>query len=129
MKIAFPSNNPGGLQAGRSDHFGHCEVFTVVEIDDQRTINTIETIVNHGHGAGGCMTPVKLLKDAGVEAIVVGGLGARPMQGFAQVGIDVYFAAPDVAGDVQGLINLFVDDQLPKMQPTQVCQGSGACHH
>lgn len=129
MKIAFPSNNPGGLQSSRSDHFGHCEVFTIVEFEDQNTVGSIETITNHGHAAGGCMTPVKILKDAGVEAIVVGGLGARPMQGFSQVGIDVYFAAPNMAKDVEGLVKLFADGQLPKMQPTQVCKGSGNCHH
>ena len=129
MKIAIPSNNPGGLEAARSDHFGHCEVFTIVALKDDNTIETVETIVNHGHQAGGCMTPVKILSDAKVEAIVVGGLGARPMQGFSQVGIDVYFAGADAAGDVRGLVALFADGQLPRMQPTQVCQGSGNCQH
>lgn len=129
MKIAIPTHTPGGLGASRSDHFGHCEVFTVVALEDASTIGTIETIVNHGHDAGGCMTPVKILKDAGVDAILVGGLGVRPMQGFSQVGIDVYFAAPHITKDVQELVQLFVDNQLPKMEPAQVCKGSGNCHH
>lgn len=129
MKLAIPSNNPGGLEAARSEHFGHCEVFTVVSLTPENTVESVDTIVNHGHSAGGCMTPVKILHDAKVEAIVVGGLGARPMQGFAQVGIDVYFAGPNSGSDVRSLIRLFVDGQLPRMQPTQVCQGSGNCQH
>lgn len=129
MKLAIPSNNPGGLEAARSDHFGHCEVFTVVSLAPDNTVADVETIVNHGHQAGGCMTPVKILHDANVKAIVVGGLGARPMQGFAQVGIEVYFAGANSTGDVASLVQLFVDGQLPRMQPTQVCQGSGNCQH
>lgn len=129
MKLAIPSNSPGGLEAGRSDHFGHCDVFTVVSLGPDNDIEHIETIVNHEHQAGGCMVPVKILNDAKVEAIVVGGLGARPMQGFAQVGIDVYFAAPDAGGDVQSLVQRFVQGHLPRMQPANVCDGSGTCHH
>lgn len=129
MKLAIPSNSPGGLEAGRSDHFGHCDVFTLVSLGTDREIEQVETIVNHGHEAGGCMAPVKVLHDARVEAIVVGGLGARPMQGFNQVGIEVYFAGPQAAPDVRSLVQMFVDGRLPKMQPAEICKGSGNCHH
>lgn len=129
MKLAIPTNNPGGLEAARSDHFGHCDVFTIISLDLEKNIDTIETIVNYGHQAGGCMVPVKILSDAKVEAIVVGGMGARPMQGFAQAGIDVYFADQKTAGDVQSVVSLFVGGQLPRMHPEQICKGSGNCHH
>lgn len=129
MKIAIPTNNPGGFEASRSDHFGHCDVFTIVDLDNEKGIDGLETIVNHGHNAGGCMVPVKILSDAKVKAIVVGGMGARPMQGFAQAGIDVYFASPEVASDVQTVVRLFTEGQLPRMHTDQVCKGSGNCHH
>jgi len=129
MRLAIPTDNPGGIEAPRSDHFGHCDVFTIVSLNPEKDIESIETIVNYGHEAGGCMVPVKILSDAKVEAIVVGGMGARPMQGFAQVGIDVYFADRESAGDVRSLVQLFVEGRLPKMHPAQVCKGSGDCHH
>lgn len=129
MKLAIPTNSPGGLEASRSDHFGHCEVFTIVSLDTEQAIEAIDTIVNYGHQPGGCMVPVKILRDAKVDAIVVGGLGARPMQGFAQVGIEVYFAGQELGGDVRSLVQHFVDGRLPRMQPAQVCQGSGTCQH
>ena len=47
------------------------------------------TIQNGGHEAGGCMVPVKILQDAGAEAIIVGGMGARPMRGLSDVGITI----------------------------------------
>ncbi len=129
MRIAIPTNNPGGLEASRSDHFGHCDVFTIVDLDQDKGVSDLETIANHGHQAGGCMVPVKILSDAKVEAIVVGGMGARPMQGFAQAGIEVYFATQEIATDVQTVVRLFADGQLPRMHTDQVCKGSGDCHH
>jgi predicted Fe-Mo cluster-binding NifX family protein len=129
MKIAIPTNNPGGMEASRSDHFGHCDVFTVVEVDGDNKATSVETLPVPDHGAGGCMVPVKTLSDAGVNAIVVGGIGARPMQGFAEVGIDVYWADKNsipTAGDV---MEKFSANQLPKMNADQACNGGSNCHH
>ncbi len=129
MKIAIPTDNPGGRDASRSDHFGHCDVFTIVEFDEQKEVVAVDTIKNVEHGAGGCMEPVKILHDAAVEAIVVGGMGARPMQGFNEVGIKVYFANKETISDVDGVITGFADNKLILMHANQVCKGSGNCHH
>lgn len=129
MRVAIPTNNPGGLDAGRSAHFGHCDVFTVIELDDSKNIEGVATIENGGHEAGGCMVPVQLLRDSGVDAIVVGGLGAWPMRGFAEAGIAVYFADPNGVVSVREVIDGFVANRLPVMHADQVCKGSGNCHH
>ncbi|OGR16979.1 MAG: dinitrogenase iron-molybdenum cofactor biosynthesis protein [Desulfobacterales bacterium GWB2_56_26] len=129
MRVAIPTNNPGGLDADRSAHFGHCDVFTVIELDDKNKIESVATIANGGHEAGGCMVPVQLLSDSGVEAIVVGGLGARPMRGFADAGIAVYFADPNSVMSVRDVIDGFAANRLPVMHADQVCKGSGDCHH
>ncbi|EKD37341.1 MAG: dinitrogenase iron-molybdenum cofactor protein [uncultured bacterium] len=129
MRVAIPTNNPGGLDAERSDHFGHCDVFTVIELNEQKGIDNVATIANGGHEAGGCMVPVQLLHDAAVEAIVVGGMGARPMRGFADMGIMVYFADPASIRSVRDVIDGFAANRLPVMHVDQVCKGSGECHH
>lgn len=129
MKIAIPTNNPGGMEAARSEHFGHCDVFTVVEVDAENTITAVETLPVPEHGAGGCMLPVSTLNEAGVNAIVVGGIGARPMQGFADVGIDVYWADKDSIPSAGEVMEKFSAGQLPKMNTDQVCTGGGNCHH
>ena len=41
MRIAIPTNNPGGLEASRSDHFGHCEVFTIVSLAADKSIEKV----------------------------------------------------------------------------------------
>ena len=71
--------------------------------------------------------PVKAIEEA--EAIVVGGMGARPMQGFAGVGIHVYFADKTSVTTVGEAVAKFAAGQLPEMNADQVCKGSGNCHH
>ena len=52
------------------------------------------------------MTPVNLLKDNGVDVLIAGGMGMRPLSGFQQVGIDVHHK--EDAASVQGAIELFL---------------------
>ena len=129
MRVAIPTNTPGGLAAGRSDHFGHCDGFTIVTLDGESSIAEVEVLANGGHEAGGCMVPVQLLQAAKVDAIIVGGMGARPMQGFAAAGIQVYFANRETVPDATAALSHFRDGQLPLMHVDQVCQGSGNCQH
>jgi len=129
MRVAVPTNNPGGLEAERSDHFGHCDVFTVVDLDGEKEIVKVTAIPNGDHEAGGCMVPVQILADAGVEAIVVGGMGARPMRGFADAGIAVYFADRSAVKTVTDVVQGLAGNKLPVMHADQVCKGSGDCQH
>ncbi|MCW5199955.1 dinitrogenase iron-molybdenum cofactor biosynthesis protein, partial [Desulfobulbus sp. F1] len=91
LMVAVPSDNPGGLAANISGHFGHCDLFTLINIQEGK-VASVDTVNNVAHSAGGCLAPVNLLRDKGVGAIVVGGMGARPMQAFAEAGIAVYYA-------------------------------------
>ncbi|MGB3225871.1 MAG: NifB/NifX family molybdenum-iron cluster-binding protein, partial [Desulforhopalus sp.] len=86
-------------------------------------------IQNGDHEAGGCMVPVKILQDAGAESIIVGGMGARPMRGFADAGITVYFADRNNMKSVQDVVSGLTANKLPVMHADQVCKGSGDCHH
>ncbi len=127
LTLAVPSDNPGGLEAGRSEHFGHCDVFTVIKIKDN-VIADVTSVANQEHGAGGCMVPVQLLKNRNVDAIVVGGIGARPLQGFAEVGIDVFYADRNMVQTVQSVVDGMVGRQFPIIRTDQACQGHADCH-
>ena len=121
-RIAIPTMAPGGLDGERSGHFGHCDVFTLVDVKEGE-IQEITTIQNQSHVQGGCMVPVNLLADNKVNALVVGGIGMRPLMGFRQVGIDVYYDAtrPEVRPVVEDLIA----GKLPVIADDQVCGGGG----
>lgn len=120
LKLAVPTMGAAGLDSERSGHFGHCDCFTIVEIEDGE-IKNVSALDNPPHEEGGCLRPVALLHDAGCDAIVAAGMGMRPMMGFADAGIAVYYDAqtPNV-GDVAKLV---AAGKVPTMGP------ENACHH
>jgi predicted Fe-Mo cluster-binding NifX family protein len=126
MKVAIPSQIPGGLDAALSPHFGHCPAFTLLEVSPQG-ITEVGVMPNDGHAAGGCLAPVMMLKQAGVEALVAGGMGARPLAGLQQVGIQVYFN--EGAPTVREAAGLVAAGQARIFGPAQVCQShaQGQC--
>ena len=87
-RIAVPSELPGGLDAQRAGHFGRCACFTLVDITGEE-VGEVEVLQNAPHTEGGCMAPVLVLAEHNVDAIVVQGIGGRPLMGFNQVGIHV----------------------------------------
>ena len=121
-RIAIPSMGTGGLDGERSGHFGHCDVFTMVDVENGE-IKDVSTVQNQSHVQGGCMVPVNLLADHNVNALIVGGIGMRPLMGFKQVGIDVYYDAerPQIRPVVEDLIA----GRLPSIGDDQVCGGGG----
>lgn len=127
LRLAIPSDNPGGLEAPHSNHFGHCEIFTIVDISENN-IGSVEKLANQEHGPGGCMTPVTMLLDQRVEAIVVTGIGARPLQGFNKVGISVYLANDDTVQSVQTIAEGMIAGNFPVIRPDQTCRNNGDCH-
>ena len=122
-RIAIPSNDQGGLNGTRSGHFGHCDVFTLVDVENGE-INKVSTLKNQEHVQGGCMVPVNLLSANHVNALVVGGIGMRPLMGFRQVGIQVYYDAQRV--EIEPVVQDLINGNLPAIQNDQVCGGGSA---
>ena len=119
-RIAIPSVNNGGLDGQRSGHFGHCDVFTLVDVEDGE-IKEVSTIPNQEHVQGGCMVPVNFLAGHNVNALIVGGIGMRPLMGFRQVGIDVYHDA--VRPEIRPVVEDLIAGKLPIISDDQVCGG------
>ena len=119
-RIAVPSNGKGGLDATRSGHFGHCDVFTFIDVENGE-IKKVSTIQNQEHVQGGCMVPVNLLASHNVTALVVGGIGMRPLMGFKQVGIDVYHDSERV--DIKPVLEDLIAGKLLMISDDQVCGG------
>ena len=72
FKLAVPTMGEASLDSQRSGHFGHCDCFTLCTIEDGQ-ITAVEAVQNPPHEEGGCLRPVKLLADAGADAIVAAG--------------------------------------------------------
>jgi predicted Fe-Mo cluster-binding NifX family protein len=121
-RIAIPSMGPGGLDGERSGHFGHCDVFTMVDVENGE-IKEVSTVQNESHVQGGCMVPVNLLAGHNVKALIVGGIGMRPLMGFRQAGIDVYY--DETRPEIRPVVEDLIAGKLPAIGDDQVCGGGG----
>ena len=121
-RIAVPSNGAGGLDGMRAGHFGHCDVFTLIDVENG-AIKEVTILQNEEHVQGGCMVPVNLLANHNVTALVVGGIGMRPLMGFKQVGIDVYHDGERPA--IRPVVDDLIAGRLAEIRNDQVCGGGG----
>jgi predicted Fe-Mo cluster-binding NifX family protein len=103
MKIAIPTTN-GKLSA----HFGHCEEFTLVDVNEQtREIANMTKLQPPAHEPG--VLP-KWLGEQKADVIIAGGMGQRARQLFDQNNIKVIVGAP--AQDPDRLVKSYLDDTL-----------------
>jgi len=72
-RIAIPSLGDGGMDGQRAGHFGHCDVFTFVDVEEGE-IKQVSTVQNQEHVQGGCMVPVNLLAGYKVNAFTFSSL-------------------------------------------------------
>ena len=121
VRLAIPSEGQGGLDGLRAGHFGHCDVFTLVDFEDGE-IKEVSVIANKEHVLGGCMVPVQLLATHKVQRLVVGGIGMRPLMGFKQVGIDVYYDGE--RQEIRPVVLDMIAGKLPMIGDDQVCGGA-----
>lgn len=90
MKIAVASEGKN-----ISGHFGHCEGFTIYEVEEGKIVNNSFTSIP-GHRPG--FLPV-FLKDLNVNVIIAGGMGETAQELFNQNGIEVVVGAQGSADD------------------------------
>ena len=120
--IAIPSAQPGGLEAPLGAHFGHCDLYTLVAVENGK-VKDVNVVPNVPHQQGGCMAPVNYLAQQGVKTLIAGGMGFRPLMGFNQAGIDVYFGGQ--AQTVGQAVDAILDGKLPQFSQEHTCGGGG----
>ncbi len=122
-RIAIPSTLPGGLQAGVGAHFGHCDLYTIVDVKEGQ-VAEVSTLPNVPHAQGGCLAPVNYLAQNGVTVLISGGMGLRPLMGFNQAGIEVYRGAE--APSVDAAVKAFLQGDLQRFSREHTCGGGHA---
>ena len=120
--VAFPSIQPGGLDAQLSEHFGHCEVFTLVTVDGSR-VEDVKVLPNPPHEHNGCMGPVNFLAQNGVRVLIAEGMGMRPLMGFNEVGIMVLHNGG--ARSVREGVTALSEGRLLQFGSQHTCGGGG----
>jgi predicted Fe-Mo cluster-binding NifX family protein len=120
--IAVPSSHPGGAEALLGTHFGHCDLYTLIQVKDGN-VKDVEVIPNVPHQQGGCMAPVQYLADKGVKFLIAGGMGLRPLMGFNQVGIDVFHGGNSTT--VGEAVDAMLSGSLQQFSQEHTCGGDG----
>jgi predicted Fe-Mo cluster-binding NifX family protein len=115
MKVCIPTMGNGGMDEAISQHFGRAVTFTLVDLDT-RDVQVLQNISEHMGGNG---LPTDLLKDRGVEVMIVGGLGPKAVQNFAEQCVEVFVGA---TGTVKDAIEDWREGVLVKASSDNACK-------
>ena len=103
MRIAVPL-----AQGKLSLHFGHCEEFAMVDVDEQtKEISNIVKLQPPGHQPG--VLP-QWLNEQQADVIIAGGMGQRAQQLFARNNIKVVIGASDKSPEE--LVSAYLENTL-----------------
>lgn len=100
MKVAVPSEGTNICV-----HFGHCESFTIAEVEDGKVLNK-KVLDAPPHEPG--LLP-RLLAGEGVDVVIAGGMGSRAQDLFAQQNIKVISGA---SGSIDDALAAFIKGNL-----------------
>lgn len=97
-------------------HFGHCESFALIDVDEGGNIIN-ETYIDAPPHAPGILP--KWLKEKGVNIVIASGMGSRAQMFFGEMGIEVVLGAQ--GEDPKEIVKSFLDGTLTR--------GPNVCDH
>ncbi len=118
MRIVFPTDENMGYLSRRGAHFGKAKFYTIITLEDGKIID-VEGVENQGHSTGACGNAVTNIMDLNPDALIVGGIGGSPAQGFAKAGLNVY--VDQTSPTVELSVVMFTEGKLNKID------GNGTC--
>jgi predicted Fe-Mo cluster-binding NifX family protein len=118
MRLVFPTDENMGYLSKRGAHFGKAKFYTIIILEDNK-ITDVEVQENPGHSGGACGNAVTNIMSLNPDALIVGGIGGSPAQGFAKAGLDLYFDR--TSATVEESVAMFIQGNLEKSS------GNGTC--
>lgn len=119
MKIAIPT-----LEGKLCSHFGHCETFSFVEVN-QETKEIIEITTGVPEEGITCQS-ANWISAQGVSVVLAGGMGGRPMMLFAQNGVKVISGCPEL--EIEEIVKHYLDNTLISGENTCGHDPNHSCH-
>ena len=126
MKIVIPT-----LEGKLCGHFGHCEIFSFVEVNPE-TKEIIEITTGAPKEGVSCQS-AGWIAEQGAEIVLAGGMGGRPMMMFEQLGVHVVSGCPELP--IREVVQMFLENSLVTGENScnhgegHVCHGHGEGHH
>ena len=123
MKLCIPVAGNEGMNSVVFGHFGSAPVFAVHDTDAGTTVFLDNAQAQHEHGA---CNPLWALGNEKVDAILVGGIGARAIARLNEGGIRVYRAVP---GPLNDALKAWSEGRLEEVTVEGACAHHGGCAH
>lgn len=126
MKICFAVAKDEGVNSAVYGHFGSAPAFVMVDTESGNVATVGNRDMIHAHGA---CNPIMAIGGKGVDAVVVGGIGAGALNRLNAEGIQVYAS---VAQTVAQNVDLLKEGKLPVLTLQHSCaghQGGEDCGH
>lgn len=124
MKVCIPTSEDRGLAGLPYGHFGSAPYFLLYDTESKQA----ETIDNRDqHHVHGACNPLRALIGARIDALIVGGIGARAIAGLNGMGARVYCSVP---GSIEDNLRFLVAGELREVTAAEACghHGSSGCH-
>ena len=116
MKIALPSRD------GKIDgHFGHCEYFTIITVDNDKIVS--EERMNPPEGCGCKSEVVPIMAKMGVSVMLAGNMGQGAVNILGAHGIQVFRGCSGVPKDA---VLKWISGQI--QDSGEACSDHGSCH-
>ena len=118
MKIVIPVEDANGLDSRLSQHFGRAPYFTVVELDENGKVLSLQMVPNKSEHFGGMGKPPEIILNLRPNAVITYGMGPRALGMFQSANIAVFQANKNI---VEDLVEAYKRDEL-----VELAEG---CHH
>lgn len=118
VRIVIPVMNKTGLDAQLSEHFGRAPYFTVIELDENRSVVSQRTVPNTSEHFGGTGRPPDRILQFKPDALITYGMGPRALNIFQSANVAVLQANADTVRDV---VSAYSNDELEEL--------TEGCHH
>ena len=120
MKLCIPIKENNGLKSEVYSHFGSSSAFMIYDTDNDN-IRLLDNSDQH-HVHGQC-NPINSINGQNIEAIIVGGKGARAISKLHANNIKVFQSEP---GTVEHNVNLFNKSLLKELTYKEACAHHGS---
>ena len=120
-KIAVPCVGQANLQAPVSPHFGRCDSYAIVTLEEGE-VKAIESISNEAHSD--CGGSARMLVVNGVGLMLVGAMGMRPYLALKELGIDVRCG---ITGTVAEAVESYLKGETLPMPEDTLCRCGPRC--
>ena len=116
MKICIPTEEQKGLESLAYGHFGSAPFFLLYDTiaKDFEFLNN--SYSEHEHGQ---CNPIQPLREKGVEAVIVAGMGARALINLQSMGIRVYRASE--TQKISDIVNSIEQSNLEELTIDNSC--------